>query len=507
MTSTDEHRPTMSWSSGADSEPGAEHHALALDLGSSSVRAVLGSYRQGVVSTEEVYRLRHQVVDDRGTLTWDLESIMDGVRRSIVEATRRLGRAPDSIGIDTWGVDYGLLDANGSLLRAPRAYRDGRMSRWAADLDQAIAPETIWRETGILPQQINTVYQLYADLREEPGLVDRVDRFLPLPDLVAYLLGAPAETGRAIASTTGLASPGAQCWSAHVLEAAGIPERWMPPLVDDATVAGKTSEGITIVRPGGHDTACAVHALGLTNDDVHLFISSGSWSLIGVTVPDPVLDEATLRSGLTNEVRTDGGIRLLRNLTGFWLLQECQRSWNEPDTGVLVKAAGECASPGVVIDPDDALFATPGDMPGKIAHWCRDHYRVVPEGPAQTVRLILESLACAHAAYAQGLQNVVGDLLDPASPIHLVGGGARNSLLPAMTAAACNRRVVVSTPEASALGNILAQLEATGAVDPASRGEVLRRSVHLVDVEPSDSIVQPDAFDVMRERLLNITAG
>lgn len=482
-----------------------EHHALALDLGSSSVRAVLGSYRQGAISTEEVFRLHHQVVDDQGTLTWDLERIMDGARRSIVEATGRLGRAPDSIGIDTWGVDYGLLDAQGELLRAPRAYRDGRMARWAADLDQAISPEAAWRATGILPQQINTVYQLYADLRQEPDLVDRVDRFLPLPDLVAYLLGAPAGAGRAIASTTGLASPGARHWAPQVLETTGIPERWMPPLVDDATVAGTTPEGITIVRPGGHDTACAVHALGLRGDEARLFISSGSWSLIGAVVPHPVLDEAALQAGLTNEVRTDGGIRLLRNLTGFWLLQECQRSWDEPDTGALVKAAGECTSLGVVIDPDDALFATPGDMPAKIAHWCRDHYAVEPEGPAQTVRLILESLACAHAAYAQGLQNVVGDLLAPASPIHLVGGGARNSLLPAMTAAACNRRVVVGTPEASALGNILAQLEATGAVEPGSRGEVLRRSVSLVDVDPSDSIVPPGAFDIMRERLLNAT--
>ena len=482
-----------------------EHHALALDLGSSSVRAVLGSYRQGAISTAEVFRLHHQAVDDHGTLTWDLERIMDGARRSIVEATERLGRVPDSIGIDTWGVDYGLLDAQGELLRAPRAYRDGRMARWATDLDRAISPEAAWRATGILPQQINTVYQLYADLRQEPDLVDRVDRFLPLPDLVAHLLGAPAKAGRAIASTTGLASPGARHWASQVLEATGIPERWMPPLVDDATVAGMTPEGITIVRPGGHDTACAVHALGLRGDEVRLFISSGSWSLIGAVVPHPVLDEAAPRAGLTNEVRTDGGIRLLRNLTGFWLLQECQRSWDEPDTGALVKAAGECTSLGVVIDPDDELFASPGDMPAKIARWCRDHYAVEPEGPAQTVRLILESLACAHAAYAQGLQDVVGDLLDPASPIHLVGGGARNSLLPAMTAAACNRRVVVGTPEASALGNILAQLEATGAVEPASRGEVLRRSVRLVDVEPSDSIVPPSAFDVMRERLLNAT--
>ncbi|OMG38798.1 rhamnulokinase [Actinomyces naeslundii] len=483
-----------------------EHHALALDLGSSSVRAVLGSYRQGAVSTEEVFRLHHQAVDDHGTLTWDLERIMDGARRSIVEATERLGRAPDSIGIDTWGVDYGLLDAQGELLRAPRAYRDGRMARWATDLDRAISPEAAWRATGILPQQINTVYQLYADLRQEPDLVDRVDRFLPLPDLVAHLLGAPAEAGRAIASTTGLASPGARHWASQVLEATGIPERWMPPLVDDATVAGMTPEGITIVRPGGHDTACAVHALGLRGDEVRLFISSGSWSLIGAVVPHPVLDEAAPRAGLTNEVRTDGGIRLLRNLTGFWLLQECQRSWDEPDTGALVKAAGECTSLGVVIDPDDEVFASPGDMPAKIARWCRDHYAVEPEGPAQTVRLILESLACAHAAYAQGLQDVVGDQLDPAAPIHLVGGGARNSLLPAMTAAACHRRVVVGTPEASALGNILAQLEAADVLDPSARGEVLRRSISSVEVDSSGAIADPGAFDAMRERLDNATA-
>ena len=483
-----------------------EHHALALDLGSSSVRAVLGSYRQGVISTEEVFRLRHQAVDDHGTLTWDLERIMDGARRSIVEVTERLGRLPDSIGIDAWGVDYGLLDVRGELLRAPRAYRDGRMARWAADLDRAISPEAAWRETGILSQQINTVYQLYADLRQEPDLVDRVDRFLPLPDLVAHLLGAPAEAGRAIASTTGLASPGARHWAPRVLEATGIPERWMPPLVDDATVAGTTPEGITIVRPGGHDTACAVHALGLRGDETRLFISSGSWSLIGAVVPHPVLDEAALRAGLTNEVRTDGGIRLLRNLTGFWLLQECQRSWDEPDTAALVKAAGERASLGVVIDPDDELFAAPGDMPAKIARWCRVHYAVEPEGPAQTVRLILESLACAHASYAQGLQDVVGDQLDPAAPIHLVGGGARNSLLPAMTAAACHRRVVVGTPEASALGNILAQLEAADVLDPSARGEVLRRSISSVEVDSSGAIADPGAFDAMRERLDNATA-
>ena len=484
------------------------HGAVALDLGSSSARAILGVLSHGVLTMREVHRFPHQAQRQEGALCWDIEALTGAVRTGLARGREALGAEPDSIGIDTWGVDYGLLDHEGRLLRPPRAYRDERMSRHAAGLDARISREEAWRATGIAPLEINTAYQVYADLQEDPGLHDQVGLLLPLPDLLAHSLGAPASVGRAIASTTQMAAPGAREWSAPMVEAVGLPPRWLPPLVDDATVAGRVEgTGTSIVRPGGHDTACAVHALGLRGDEVRLFISSGSWSLIGAVVPHPVLDEAALRAGLTNEVRTDGGIRLLRNLTGFWLLQECQRSWDEPDTGALVKAAGERASLGVVIDPDDELFAAPGDMPAKIARWCRVHYAVEPEGPAQTVRLILESLACAHASYAQGLQDVVGDLLDPASPIHLVGGGARNSLLPAMTAAACNRRVVVGTPEASALGNILAQLEATGVVESASRGEVLRRSVRLVDVEPSDSIVDPSALDAMRERLLNATTG
>ena len=233
-----------------------EHHALALDLGSSSVRAVLGTYRQGTISTEEVFRLHHQVVDDHGTLTWDLERIMDGVRRSIAMATQRLGRVPDSIGIDTWGVDYGLLDAHGELLRAPRAYRDRRMARWAADLDRALPAETAWKETGILPQQINTVYQLYADLRQEPDLIGRVARFLPLPDLVAHLLGAPVQAGRAIASTSAPVSGSFQerwhSWSSQKpvrLRSSRIPPSVRTSLVSPARSAAPSRMGLGTAAP------------------------------------------------------------------------------------------------------------------------------------------------------------------------------------------------------------------------------------------------------------------
>lgn len=480
-----------------------EHDALALDLGSSSVRAVLGTLRDGVVTTEEIFRLGHEVTTQQDHLVWDFERIMQGVRRSLEIAEERLGHAPESVGVDTWGVDYGLLAPSGSLLRVPRAYRDARMSRVSAGLEQRLGREAAWEATGVQPQEINTSYQLFADLGEEPRLREQVGLVLLLPDLVAYLLGAAPAVGRAIASTTGLATPGASAWSGTVLDALEVPRTWLPGLVDDGTVAGRTPGGTAIVRPAGHDTACAVHALGLAPRDVRLFISSGSWSLIGATVPEPVMSAAARDNGLTNEVRTDGGIRLLRNLTGFWLLQECQRAWEEPDTGRLMEEASCAPSLGVVVNPDDPAFVRPGGMPARLATWCEEQYGVRPEGRGQTVRLIIESLACAHAAYAEQLERVVGDALDPDSPIHLMGGGARNDMLAAMTASACGRPVVVGPVEASALGNILAQLEATGAISSIERGDVVRASTDQRVVEPGS--LAP--FDSMRERLLAVTAG
>lgn len=478
------------------------HGAVALDLGSSSARAILGVLSHGVLTMREVHRFPHQAQRQEGALCWDIEALTGAVRTGLARGREALGAEPDSIGIDTWGVDYGLLDHEGRLLRPPRAYRDERMSRHAAGLDARISREEAWRATGIAPLEINTAYQVYADLQEDPGLHDQVGLLLPLPDLLAYSLGAPASVGRAIASTTQMAAPGAREWSAPMVEAVGLPPRWLPPLVDDATVAGRVEgTGTSIVRPGGHDTACAVHALGLEPQETALFISCGSWSLIGATLPEPLLERQVLEAGLTNEVRTDGGVRLLRNLTGLWLLQECQRAWNDDDVASLVRAAGEQSSLGVVVDPDDEVFARPGDMPGKLARWCQEHYGTAPEGRAQTVRLILESLACAHAAYAEQLASLAGSRLEASAPIHLIGGGARNRLLAQMTATACGREVIVGAVEASATGNLLAQFEALGVTRPEDRGQILSDSCPRTVLAPQDDQDDTAAFTAMRNRL------
>mgnify|MGYP000844312723 FL=1 len=478
------------------------HSAVALDLGSGSARAVLGVLSHGVLETREVYRLPHRARREGGALCWDIEALTGAVRTGLERGREVLGADPESIGIDTWGVDYGLLDHEGGLLRPPRAYRDERMARHAAGLDARISREDAWRSTGIAPLEINTAYQVFADLQEDPGLRERVGALLPLPDLLAHELGAPVAVGRAIASTTELASPGAREWSAPMVEAVGLPPQWLPPLVDDVTVAGRVEgTGTSIVRPGGHDTACAVHALGLAPQETALFISCGSWSLIGVALPEPLLDPRALKAGLTNEVRTDGGVRLLRNLTGLWLLQECQRAWRDDDVVSLIRAADGTPSLGVVVDPDDGSFTRPGDMPDKLARWCRERYGRAPDGRAQTVRLILESLACAHAAYAEQLTRLAGSRLGPTAPIHLIGGGARNRLLAQMTATACGREVIVGAVEASATGNLLAQLEALGITRPEDCGQILNDSCSRTVLAPQDGA---PAFDAMRARLAEV---
>ncbi|CAM2809654.1 rhamnulokinase family protein [Actinomyces slackii] len=472
--------------------------ALALDLGSSSARAILGSLRDGVLVTQEVHRLTHRAQMRQGSLCWDIEALNSAVADGLDAARQALGTHPASIGIDTWGVDYGLLDHDGALLRPPRAYRDARMARHSAALEGRIDRAGAWQATGVLPMEINTSYQVFADLQEEPGLAQRVGALLPLPDLLAHELGAPVGVGRAIASTTGLAAPGARQWSPVMAQAIDLPESWLAPLVDDAVVSGSIAgTGTAIVRPGGHDTACAVHSLGLAPHQTALFISCGSWSLIGATVPEPIVEPGVLEAGLSNEVRTDGGVRLLRNLTGLWLLQECQRAWGEDDVAGLVEAAGRARSLGVVVDPDDPAFMAPGDMPAALGEWCQEHYGIEPSGRAQMVRLILESLACAHAEHAERLAGLVGSALAPGAPIHLVGGGARNRLLAQMTATACQRPVVIGAVEASAMGNLLAQFEATGAARPQDRDAIVRQSCQRAVLEPED----PSAFTDMRERL------
>ncbi|BCQ02181.1 FGGY-family carbohydrate kinase [Cutibacterium avidum] len=464
---------------------------LALDLGSSSGRAVLATLDDGVMGLRELGRFAHRAqtadVGGREQLCWQLDVLEAGCRDALAEALRVTDACLAGLGVDGWGVDHVLVDAHGQAVLPARSYRDRRMSGVVDRFFDSVVPRSrFWQATGTQPADILTAVQLYADLTADPGLADRVDHVEMLPAHLLRRLGAPAGTGRSMASTTGLAGAGTTGWSESVCRDAGIPLGWLgEPEPDLREVGVVPGTGVRVVGSGFHDTACAVHALPVTAG-VPAFISCGSWSLVGLSTPEPVLATEALDGGLTNETRLDGGNRLLANLTGMWLLQECERQWapNCPPTADLVREAVAAPSLGCVVDPCAETFMRPGGMVTKLAEECRRLHGVAPADRGQTVRLVLESLAMAHARTITLLERVSGLQV---GDVHMVGGGSRSDVLARWTADACGHRVVTGPVEASAVGNALAQFEVLGIVDPDDRAAIVRRSFPITEFEP-----QPD---------------
>lgn len=483
-----------------------QHAAIALDLGSSSGRAVLGTLSGGVLRLQEAHRFAHKVDAAGGALTWDTDRLRDGALAGISVARALVPIEVGSIGIDTWGVDYALLDGDGRLVHPVRAYRDGRMAAHLGEYAAALDPWTAWCHTGVQPAAINTSVQLFSDLAMEPDLVDRVERVQLLPDYFASLLCGESGFGRAISSTTGLAAPGTRRWSGEVLRALGIPGSWLGQIADDSMVlAPERTSGIPLVRPGGHDTACAVHAMPVPADvGRSVFISCGSWTLVGAVTDEPVLSRAAYRAGFTNETCVDGRNRFLRNITGMWILQDLMRGWRREGTGVelteLLDAASAAPSLGLVFDPNDPAFVGTGDMERRIDEKMSALYGRVPDGRGQLVRLIIESLAVAHARTIRDIEELTGT---PAEVINMVGGGSRNGLLCQMTASAAGIPLLSGPAEASAAGNLLSQFEATGAICDGERIEVIERSFSPLRFEPRD----PTRWNDMGRRLAEAEAG
>jgi rhamnulokinase len=467
--------------------------AAAVDLGSSSGRVVVGACNGERLVLDEVHRFSHQARSVGGELVWDLDGLCRQIDVGIAKAA--VSRDVRSVAVDTWGVDYVLLAEGGERYGEGHTYRDPRTSRVARQFYAEATREERWRCTGVKPDDINTSNQLFADLLADPLLPEKVDRLLLLPDYFAYRLSGELGWGRSIASTSGLCEPGGARWSPDIFELGGIPDRWFGPVQHDITARGHlrprargTAAGadILVVNAAGHDTACAVHALPKPDEDAAAFISSGSWSIVGMETPAPVLSRLAFDADFTNEARADGGNRLQANITGLWILQECQREWRESGTGPpieeLIALAARAQSLGVVIDPNEVSFTLPGDMPGKVARYCQDRYHMVPGSRGQLVRLVLESLAVCYAKALRTLEELVGE---PREVVHLVGGGAYNALLCQMTASATGKSVIAGPAEASAIGNLLAQFQVAGVITSASqRHEIVRTSFSPVLYAP-----------------------
>jgi rhamnulokinase len=424
----------------------------AVDVGASGGRVMAGVVDGRTVRLEPVHRFANEVRHADGHLRWDLTGIYDHARKGI----DRISDAA-SIGIDTWGVDYGLIDDAGNLLAEPIAYRDDRTDKVIDDVHKIVPPDDLFEINGLQFLPFTTLYQFAAE--ERSPLWQRAEHAALLPDLLAYWLTGQLRTELTNASTTGLLDVRRREWSIDLLDRMAIPPQLLPEIEPPGSVRGVTDGGTPVVTVASHDTASAVVGVPATSERF-AYVVSGTWSLVGLELQSPVLTEAARVSKFTNEVGIDGTTRFLRNVGGLWLLQECLRTWERNDLEALLIDAARLAPDGPRIDVDDHSFIPSGDMPQRIAAAAGR-----PElTPSETVRCIVESLASGYASTLRNAARITSFEIDV---VHIVGGGSQNSLLCQLTADAVGLPVLAGPVEATALGNILVQARAAG-VFPAS---------------------------------------
>ena len=479
----------------------------AIDIGASSGRVVAGWLGDVDLELDVVHRFPNEAVESDGHLRWDLTGLYAEVLTGLALLA---GRYPQlvSIGIDTWAVDYGLLDADGELLAEPVGYRDGRTESAITEVHGLIDQDRLYAITGLQFLPFNTIYQLAA---ERSGAIwPRAERALLLPDLLAYWLTGERRTELTNASTTGLLDARTRSWSAEIFEALDLPSDLFPPLVHPGEVIGTLSDEVivatglgaevSVIAVGSHDTASAVVGVPAT-DRRSAYVSSGTWSLVGLELDEPVLTDRSRLANFTNEAGVDGRIRYLRNEGGLWLLQESLRTWRDDglpvDLEALLDEAAALPGGGPVIDVGAAEFLPPGDMPSRIRDACLDGGRSAPDSQAATVRCILDSLADAYGRTVHEAEQLTGQQV---SVIHVVGGGSQNAVLCQLTADRAGLPVLSGPVEATAMGNIAVQARAAGLLPQdldALRGQ-LRRGLALTSYTPSDQRRTPPSAAVGR---------
>jgi rhamnulokinase len=465
---------------------------LAIDLGAESGRGVLGSFDGQRISLDVVHRFPNGPVQTLDTFHWDVLRL-----HAEILNTLRAAKGIDSVGVDTWGVDFALLGRNGILLGNPRHYRDPHTEGVMEVAFQRVPRQTIYRRTGLQFMRINSLYQLLAMQRDRSPLLDAAESILFMPDLFHYFLTGTKVNEYTDASTSQLLDPQTRTWATDLIGAFGLPAKMFCPVVQPGTDLGPLRPSVAVdvelpavpvIAPATHDTGSAVAAVPARGDS-WAFISSGTWSLLGTELPQPLVTDAALAANFTNEGGVAGTTRHLKNIMGLWLVQECRRWWERAGQlytyGELVRLA-EVAPPfASLVDPDDPAFLLPPNMPTAVADCCRNAGQLVPTDPGPVVRCCLESLALKYRYVLTKLEGLIGRRLDV---IHVVGGGSQNSLLCQWTADACGRPVLAGPVEATALGNVVVQAMGLGLIGSLAEGrEVVRQSVEVTTYEPRDT--------------------
>lgn len=469
-------------------------HYLALDLGAETGRAILVQLAKDHTELAELHRFVNTPVPLPTGLYWDtlrlFHEICEGIR-----AGNNVSKHLDGIGIDTWGVDFGLLGADGALIENPRHYRDARTHGVPEEVFKTIPRAEIFQQTGIQFMELNSLFQLYAVHRDSPQMLGLASKLLFMPDLFNYFLTGALCSERTIASTSQFYSPVKKRFATDMLRKLGIGGGFLAELRDPATELGPMlpyvadhcglKEQPLVYMTASHDTASAVAAVPVSNSGNWCYISSGTWSLMGVEIDEPIINGASLAANFTNEVGVSGKIRFLKNIPGLWLLQECRRAWAKEGTDYsyseLMDRAAVAKPISTLLDLEE--FSSPGNHPERIRSYCRRTGQEVPEDAGSVSYVILRSLAARYKDVLESLEKLTGKNIEV---IHIVGGGSRNKLLNQLAADATGRRVVAGPAEATATGNALVQALGAGEIGSLQElREIVKRSFQLETFEPN----------------------
>lgn len=475
---------------------------LAFDFGASSGRAIIGCFDGDKITLEEVHRFSNDPVSVGGTVYWDVLRLFYEIKQGIIKA--KIAGGFDSIGIDTWGVDFGLIDSEGKLMENPVHYRDARTAGLVDEAFKTMPKEKLYGITGIQFMELNTLFQLISLKKYRPWMLERADKMLFMPDLFGYMLTGKMCAEYSIASTSQLIDLDKRTWSKEILDAFGIKESVFAPLVQPGTVLGELSKEICeecgvdpvpVISVCGHDTQSAITSVPCEDGDF-AFLSSGTWSLFGTELDKPIVNETSMNINITNEGGFDGSTGFLKNIIGLWLIQESRRQWKregkEYSYADLEKLALAAEPFKCFIDPDAPEFVPHGNIPERVREFCRKTGQYVPETVGEIMRCIYESLAMKYRLTFEKLR----ECTERDYPvIHVIGGGTKDGLLCQMTANSCDRTVKAGPIEATVMGNVAVQLMSNGSVKNIGQArKIVAESSELKTFEPKDTDKWAEAY-------------
>ena len=485
------------------------HHFLGFDIGASSGRTLLGTLQNEKITIKELHRFPNGMIDILGNLRWNSVDLFENIKQGMKVCASEITTKPASIAVDTWGVDYGLFAADGNLLGLPYGYRDARTDGMMDEFFKIIPRDKVYELTGIQFMQLNTLFQLFSMKHAKSPVLDVISDLLFMPDMISYFLTGTKKTEFTIATTSQLYNPLKKDWDDELFGALGISKSIMQEIVPPGTVLGNLSasianetgmERIPVVATASHDTGAAVAAVPAEGKD-WAYISSGTWSLVGVEITEPIINKKSLEFNFTNEGGVGGTFRFLKNCMGLWPIQQCRKAWSsekELSYAEMTKLAASARPFVAVIDPDHSGFLNPPDMPEAIREYCRKTGQTIPDCPAEMTRSILEGLALKYRYIFDQLKQVHPQ---PIHRIHIIGGGTQNKLLSQFTADATGIPVMAGPVEATAIGNIMVQAMGLGLVkSPADIRTIISNSFELEKYEPKDTKKWDEAY----ERFVNI---